>query len=320
MQSFRKILVGVDLSHADRIAADELNPPTVAAVRRAILLAGHLGAEITFFAVLDLSAQALELIEQDDELPSAHHNVEDAAHEVLAELVQQAAEADVVAMGKVTIGKSWIEIIKEVLKENYDLVMIGTRNKNRVSQILFGSTGMKLLRKCPCPVWVIRPDPTPEVYNILVASDFSDVSQRALDMAVNGAQMEEANIHLITAIEDHLSRRMKQLGVSQEKIKKYRDNMLEKAESDLHSQLTQTDHRTLTQPVQVHVVEGPADIVVLDAIDEYQIDLLVMGTVARGGITGMIIGNTAEQLLPQVPCSLLAIKPDDFVCPVTLES
>ncbi|VAX41648.1 Universal stress protein E [hydrothermal vent metagenome] len=319
MQSFRNILVGVDLSHADRIATDELSLPTVAAVHRAIQFAGHLGAEITFFAVLDLSAQALELIEQDDELPS-HHNVEDSAHEVLAELVQQAAEAGITATGKVVIGKSWVEMIKEVLKENHDLVMIGTRNKSRVSQILFGSTGMKLLRKCPCPVWVIRPDLTPKVYNVLVASDFSDVSQRALDIAVNGAQMEEANVHLITAIEDHLSRRMKQSGVSQEKVEAYRESMLEKAECELHSQLTQTDHRTLAQPVQVHVGEGPADLVVLDAIDKYEIDLLVMGTVARGGIAGMIVGNTAEQLLPQVPCSLLAIKPDDFVCPITLES
>ena len=52
---------------------------------------------------------------------------------------------------------------------------------------------------------------------------------------------------------------------------------------------------------------------------QYDIDLLVMGTVARSGIPGLVIGNTAERLLPQVPCSLLAVKPAGFESPVTLE-
>ena len=41
-----------------------------------------------------------------------------------------------------------------------------------------------------------------------------------------------------------------------------------------------------------------------------------MGTVARGGLPGILIGNTAERLLHSVPCSLLAVKPDDFICPL----
>jgi len=44
-----------------------------------------------------------------------------------------------------------------------------------------------------------------------------------------------------------------------------------------------------------------------------------MGTMARSGFSRMLIGNTAERLLPQIPCSLLAVKPDDFECLVRLE-
>ncbi|MEQ1895543.1 MAG: universal stress protein [Planctomycetota bacterium] len=44
--------------------------------------------------------------------------------------------------------------------------------------------------------------------------------------------------------------------------------------------------------------------------------LLVMGSVSRGGITGLLLGNTAERLLDRVSCSLLTIKPRDFVSPV----
>ncbi len=49
------------------------------------------------------------------------------------------------------------------------------------------------------------------------------------------------------------------------------------------------------------------------------IDLLVMGTVCRTGIAGFIIGNTAEKVLSEVNCSVLTVKPEGFITPVTLE-
>jgi nucleotide-binding universal stress UspA family protein len=49
------------------------------------------------------------------------------------------------------------------------------------------------------------------------------------------------------------------------------------------------------------------------------IDLLVMGTVCRTGIAGFLIGNTAEEVLNQVDCSVLTVKPEGFETPVTLQ-
>jgi len=49
------------------------------------------------------------------------------------------------------------------------------------------------------------------------------------------------------------------------------------------------------------------------------IELLVMGTVCRTGLAGLIIGNTAEKVLSEVNCSVLTVKPEGFVTPVTLE-
>jgi nucleotide-binding universal stress UspA family protein len=50
-----------------------------------------------------------------------------------------------------------------------------------------------------------------------------------------------------------------------------------------------------------------------------RIDLIVMGTVGRTGIPGFLIGNTAETVLRQVNCSVLAVKPEGFVTPVKIE-
>jgi len=47
-------------------------------------------------------------------------------------------------------------------------------------------------------------------------------------------------------------------------------------------------------------------------------DLVVMGTVARTGISGFFMGNTAETIINQLDCSILAIKPQGLETPVTL--
>jgi hypothetical protein len=47
--------------------------------------------------------------------------------------------------------------------------------------------------------------------------------------------------------------------------------------------------------------------------------MLVMGSLGRVGIAGMLIGDTAESLIRSVHCSVLALKPPDFLCPVRLE-
>ncbi|MDX2428746.1 MAG: universal stress protein [Xanthomonadales bacterium] len=52
---------------------------------------------------------------------------------------------------------------------------------------------------------------------------------------------------------------------------------------------------------------------------QIEADLIVMGTVARTGVPGFIIGNTAEAILGQIECSVLALKPPGFVTPVTVD-
>ena len=69
----------------------------------------------------------------------------------------------------------------------------------------------------------------------------------------------------------------------------------------------------------LHLIEGDPDERIPELVVEQGIDLLVMGTLCRTGIAGFLIGNTAEEVLNQVDCSVLTLKPEGFVTPVTLE-
>ena len=74
---------------------------------------------------------------------------------------------------------------------------------------------------------------------------------------------------------------------------------------------------TYLNPV-THLMKGWASREVPALAKQISADVLVMGTVSRTGVPGFIMGNTAETILRQIDCSVLAIKPPDFKTPVAL--
>jgi nucleotide-binding universal stress UspA family protein len=51
-------------------------------------------------------------------------------------------------------------------------------------------------------------------------------------------------------------------------------------------------------------------------VQQLNADLIVIGTVGRNGIEGLLLGNTAEKVLDHCDCSVLTVKPDGFVSPI----
>jgi universal stress protein E len=308
MKRFKRILVGVDLSWGDRFVADELSEPNAEAVRQALWLAKLNSATVDFFFSIELSEKAQLLISRStvDE-----PNVLSHAMDRLAKLVAMAKEEGVLAESHVVVGKSWLELIHQVLRNQNDLVIVGTRHQGAIRGMLVGSTGTKLLRKCPCPVWVTHPAADRKVSSILVAHDLRPVGDLVMEFGCSMASIHNAQLHVVHAVEfpelDHLLSDT----VSAEQGQAYR----EEAEKHIETQLARTD---LQQSAKLHLVTEPPDLAIMHCVEQYQVDLVVMGTVGRSGIAGFTTGNTAERLMPQIPCSLLAVKPPGFESPVTI--
>ncbi|MBL7187920.1 MAG: universal stress protein [Phycisphaerae bacterium] len=66
----------------------------------------------------------------------------------------------------------------------------------------------------------------------------------------------------------------------------------------------------------VHFLLDEPEIAIPELAARQHIELIVMGTVCRTGLPGLFIGSTAENVLSQVDCSVLALKPEGFVSPV----
>lgn len=318
MSFCRNILVGVDLTQYD---VSTSRPSAVAeqVVQRALWLGGKTSARLTFFSALDLGAETRLLMDEID----FHYltaEAEQAAAKILRGLVEQAHAQGIEAVDKLSLGSGWLELVRQVLRDGHDLMLIGTRDRSGLKRMLFGSTAVKVVRRCPCPVWVVKPGTPMSPLKILVASGLDPVAEGGLRLAAELARATPAEIHLLHAVHFPLDRHWS-TGLPDAKEEAYRRRVREHAVKELEGQIDRAGARSLSPPVQVHLVDEAGvlpDESILRFIQANAIDLLVMGTIGRGGMAGVMIGNTAERLLPDLSCSLLAVKPKDFVSPVKL--
>jgi universal stress protein E len=332
MSLFKNILVGIDLTRCTPLDVSGLTPVAREPIHWGIGLARINSARLLFFSAVDSDDESLLSLASADLDQAQDTFFEDGAR-VLQELVEQARQQGVDAHCKLVPGKSSREIIRQVLRDKHDLVVVGTRNVTTLERILFGSTARKLLRSCPCPVLVAKPatfasgflgaalhrtpgiKPTP--LHIVIATDLKPSSEPALKLGIALANELHAQAHVLHVVEYQLDE-VCNIGLPDAKQAAYRQKVRVDAQGLLQAQLAKTDYQALGSHLELDLAGdvGQPDVAIQQFIQTHNIHLLVLGTIARGGIQGMMIGNKAERLLPEVSCSVLAVKPADFVCPI----
>jgi len=312
MQPFRNILVGVDLSNVNPSAHIEITPPDEAALNCALVVARYAQAKLTVFSSLNAYPYLHDSVQTEFD----HSRVEKEAKKILGHLQARAGDAGVESRTKLGFGAPWEEICREVLNEKHDLVIVGTRDLSRTDRFLFGSTGMKLLRNCPCPVWITRPGTDWRHPNILIPSDLSAVSLEALRVAVTCGEIVDARLHALHVLVGPGPPPPWYGREAQELYEQFTDERRIEATRQLEKQLLAADCNCLPNAVEIHVANGRPDETILRTIEDLRIDLVVMGTSARSGIQALTMGNTTERLISKMRCSLLAVKPIGLECPL----
>jgi len=241
----------------------------------------------------------------------------------LEKLAKPARKKGIRISTKVLIGTPFLEIIRDALHNHYDLVIKSAESKTTARQLLFGSTDLHLMRKCPCPVWVIKSSKRKLNARILAAVDpdpsnteAEELNALIMDLAISLATQERSELHIVHAWKMYVKESYLNLPGSlrpQDAAKMVRE------ERDLHKGrldklLSNYDLEAINH--HVHLLKGDADQVISQLANKKRVELLIMGTVARTGIPGFLIGNTAEDVLRKVNCSVLTVKPERFVTPV----
>ncbi|MDM7861886.1 universal stress protein [Alteromonas sp. ASW11-36] len=230
-------------------------------------------------------------------------------------------------------GHSFIEIAKVTQDIGADLVV--KLAKTDLIDRLFGHEDMRLLRKCPAPVWLLHRNDSQRYQQIVAAVDVNyhypddevatrkQLNQAVVIKAAQVAVEENATLNIVHVIDEQVDMVVYDgivdmgahaFGGDQEQTEAERQAAIQELIELIKG--ANPDDVIENLRIQTHVIRGNARRDMPELISQLDCDLLVMGTVARIGIPGFFMGNTAESVLNQVNCSVLALKPAGFSSPL----
>ena len=222
----------------------------------------------------------------------------------------------------VDVGVTFVSIIERVVRFDHDLV-IGGPDRSR-SGLGFGgaSTTLHLLRKCPVPVWIDDPATWGRPDVVVAIGRFEDdgsigvLNQTLIELGSSLARIQGGGVHAVHAWRlegEHLLRNSR-VRVPSSDIDVLVEDEHTEAATIFSSVLDGID--TTGLETQLHLRQGRAADVVAEVVGEIRPGVVVMGTLARAGLRGLFIGNTAERVLDDLDASVIAVKPPGFVSPL----
>lgn len=305
---FKNILVDID-------ALAPLHP----ALEQAVDLASRAQAQLTIVDVLEeVPASARAYLSGRLEAEIVQHR-----EERLAEAVKPYQRRKVPVRAIVLRGVSDVALIRQVLVGRHDLLVRYHARDALSRRKGLQATDMQLLRKCPCPVWLVGVGERERPKKILAAikpdahdREAQQFNRQIVGLAVEMARLEKASLQILTCWTT-FGLSLLDGRLSKSELKEVVGVARNTARAELDAFIEGLDATAVRYTVDL--VEGePADAIPRYA-RRHKIDLVVMGTVARTGVAGLVMGNTAERVLANLRCSVLALKPSGFESPVTLD-
>lgn len=304
------------------LVATDFSSASVVALHRAARLAEAVGSALTVahvqtdlrraIAEIPIEAREKELAADPSQFGGA---IRAHSSQRLEQLVAPLRERLPALRHVSLLGVPYVALIHLVQAEGFDLLVVGSTGTGAIKRFVIGSTAERLVRACPCPVWVIRGEGEDLPGTILVPVDFTAVCGKALEQAAWLAQRSSRRLVVLHVFPDPKDLVEEEPGETPGAaiLRTYRE-------------ASRSLRRELNRFVKAHVPpEVEVDVKLKQGVPWKSIgafatrikaDLVVMASVARTGIRGFVIGNTAEKFLRTSTTSLWTIKPNSFVSPI----
>jgi nucleotide-binding universal stress UspA family protein len=197
-------------------------------------------------------------------------------------------------------------IVDTALSEQVDLIVMSTHGYSGLTRWVLGSVTEKVLRSAPCPVLAVRAARHPQ--EVLITLDGSPLSDSAIGPGIAVAQSLNAAMTLLRVVprisingklDEHergLSRRMQ-------------EDLIEEAKDYLYARSASYAPPGMAIKSEVRI-GSPAE-VILEYVETYGTDLIVMATHGRTGLKRWVYGSVTAKVLRGVNCSMLVIRPTD---------
>jgi universal stress protein E len=218
----------------------------------------------------------------------ALERVEIARHTAwLDSILDQADTAGIEITKQVVWDRDWREAIAPAAQAaDAAMIVKSTYRRSPARRRLMKTSDLRLLRTAHCPVLLLKRDAVPDGRRVLVA--------------VNIAAEDPPHVAL------------------NERIIAYAHNIVATRGAELHAVNAYTDSDHFIHPpdlakrigidrAQAHSVAGTPEKAIAEVADQIDAQLVIIGTVARKGLTGATLGNTVERVLDHVETDMLTI-------------
>ena len=195
MIQFRRILFYADES-----------PWVTEALRRALAVARQIKAQLTVCGVVERVTQEVRFPDRIVPPSEIQRITRRDRLDELGELLKKAGGSPRDVREAVLVGAPSHEVVRTVLEDGHDLLITGAQGESDPTPLLFGTVDMQLLRRCPCPVWLVKPNRKGSCRRILAAmgseppdGESEDLNTKILDIAASLAALDGAELHVLHA-------------------------------------------------------------------------------------------------------------------------
>ena len=307
MEAYKNILVVVDPS------TDEQK-----ALSRAIEFASKTTTRITaFLSIYDFSYEMTTMLSSDEREAMRQTVINDRKVWIEERIKAIGASVEDIDIKVIWHNRPFEAVIDQVIDHGFDVVFKGTHEHDKLKSVIFTPTDWHLLRKCPCPLLLVKDHSWPANGNILAAvnvgsdeDEHQSLNQIITEEAKHLANIISANVNLVNSFPGtpvNIAIEIPEFDASQ-----YNDTMLQHHKDAMakHADTYGIDRE------RTFVKEGLPEDVIESLSQELDAELVILGTIGRTGLSAALIGNTAEHVIDRLNCDVLALKPAGYVSPL----
>jgi nucleotide-binding universal stress UspA family protein len=217
----------------------------------------------------------------------------------LSKAAELAKGADAQIISICAMGLPHERIVDLSESEGCDLIVMGAKGMLSLEKTLMGDTTAKVIGYSVKDVLVVPENTTLGFDKILVATDGSEYSRRAMVKAVDFAESYDARLNVVSIVEIASEIYSIAPQVVEEKVKKTEEYIagIQKL-ADSHGIQSRGFVRDSEEPYKI----------ITEIAQKEQIGVIVMGSHGRTGLKRFLMGSTAERVIAHAPCPVLVVK------------
>lgn len=298
------------------LAVVEMERDTQPALSRAQEISDKTGATITaMLVVYDLSYDMTTMLSPDEREAMKDAVTKEHASWLSEHLRQLGfSHIDIVVQWN---NRAFEAVIRHVIDNDIDLVVKATKRHDDLASVIFTPTDWHLLRKCPSPVLLVKEHDWPEGGQIIAAVNVGSeddehnlLNDKLTVIANDYAKLLNGNVNLVNSYPST------PLNIAIEVPEFDPDAYNNSVKHHHQAEMAGHAKKYGITTANTYVKEGLPEKVIPMVAKDIDAELVIIGTVGRVGLSAALIGNTAEHVIDELDCDVLAVKPDGFVSPL----